>query len=47
LEINNYLQAQIENVEEKKLNLQTKGVITSFLNKFDKMELIVQKLTEI
>ena len=47
LEINNYIQAQIVNVEEKKLNLQTKGVITSFLNKFDKMELIVQKLTEI
>jgi 16S rRNA U1498 N3-methylase RsmE len=47
LEISDHIQAQIENIEEKKLNLQTKGVITSFLNKFDKMELIVQKLTEI
>ncbi len=42
-----YIIANIENIEEKNIKESDTGVIIAMLNKFDKMEFIVQKLSEI
>ena len=47
VEIKNFVKAKILSVEERQIESTERGVITSILNKFDKMELIVQKLTEL
>ena len=47
LEIKETILAKVLEVKEKQIILPEKWVICSILNKFDKMELIVQKLTEL
>ena len=46
-EFTNNTLVKIESLEEKTIKQDNTGVIISMLNKFDKMELIVQKLSEI
>ena len=47
IEVKQNIISQILDIEEKNKTKSNKWVITAILNKFDKMELIVQKLTEI
>ena len=47
IQLKNFVECEILSIEEKQVNLPQKWVITWILNKFDKMELIVQKLTEL
>lgn len=44
---NSLITAKILNIEEKKFNLKNTWFFVPILNNFDKMDLIVQKLTEI
>ena len=47
LEIKNFIKAEIINTQTNNYQTNWKWIICWILNKFDKMELIVQKLTEI